>query len=49
MGGLFNLFFWLGCEAPGVLHWSVVFCTGCDSGLSGCYLIFCAGQYVVES
>ncbi len=38
MGGLFNLFFWLGCEAPGILHWSVVFCTGCHSGLSGCYL-----------
>jgi hypothetical protein len=25
------------------------FCKGCDSGLSGCYLIFCEGQYVVKS
>jgi hypothetical protein len=25
----------------------VVFSTGCHSGLSGWYLMFCAGQYVV--
>jgi hypothetical protein len=48
-GGLVRLFFLLGCEAPGTLDWWVVFCTGCDSGLSGWYLMFCAGQYVVES
>jgi hypothetical protein len=48
-GGLVRFFFLLGCEAPGTLDWWVVFCTGCDSELSGWYPMFCAGQYVVES
>jgi hypothetical protein len=31
------------------MDWWVVFWAGWDSGLSGRYLMFCAGQYVAES
>jgi hypothetical protein len=47
--GHFNFF--LGRVVKPLGYWSgeKFFRTGCDSGLLGWYVMFCEGQYVVES
>jgi hypothetical protein len=49
MGSL--LIYFLGRVVKPLGYWSGgwFFCTGCDSGLSGWYVMFCEGQRVVES